>query len=308
MKHLLLFEAYQKLKTLNNSQESFLRKSVVQHGFTRRMGSWSVDYSQNPPLVNVIGDVRFQGRKTLSGVHFGKVDGDFIILRKSSGNTKFESTKGFPIEVTGKMDIFDNPFGTLKDLPTKKVGESFCAVACELKTLTGCPQEVGGDLILNGNYFRTLEGAPQIMKDDATVSVANRGGKRPLLSLEGLPPNLDPNNIETHKFYSWEDGVPEDFLRDGYREFKKTGSWIPYYIKLDAEYGDKGFYNPEFINQKLDPTVIQKFIDQTPEKALVALKPYLRKMKEDPRYSSIKFPENLEKEKDLLSDLEDVGL
>jgi hypothetical protein len=307
MKHLVLFEAYQKLKSLNNTQESFLRKSVVQHGYTHRMGSWSVDYSQDPPLVNVIGDVRISGRKTLSGVHFGKVDGDFIIYDKSSKN-KFESTKGFPIEVSGRMDLFNNSFGTLKDLPTKKVGGYFNVVSCGLETLTGCPQEVGGDLILNGNYFRTLEGAPQIMRDDAAVSVANRGGKRPLLSLEGLPPNLDPDKIETHKFYTWENGIPEDFLRDGYREFKKTGSWIPYYIKLDAEYGDDGFYNTEFIAQKLDPVEIQKIINESPEKALVALKPYLRKMKEDPKYSSIKFPEHLEKEKDLLSDLEDVGL
>ena len=307
MKHLLLFEAYQKIKSLNNSQESFLRKSVVQHGYTHRMGSWSVDYSQDPPPVNVIGDVRISERKTLSGIHFGKVDGDFIIYNKSSKN-KFESTKGFPIEVRGRMDLFNNSFETLKDLPTKKVGGYFNAASCGLKTLTGCPQEIGGDLILNGNYFRTLEGAPQIMRDDAAVHVANGGGKRPLLSLEGLPPNLDPDKIETHKFYSWENGIPEDFLRDGYREFKKTGSWIPYYIKLDAEYGDKEFYNPEFINQKLDPVVIQKFIDQSPEKALVALKPHLRKMKESPRYSSVRFPEYLEKEKDLLSDLEDIGL
>lgn len=309
MKHVLLFEAYQKLKSLNSSQESFLRKSVVKHGYAHRMGSWSVDYSQDPPLVNVIGDVRISGRKTLSGVHFGKVDGNFVIIHKSSEKNKFESTKGFPIEVSGGMNIFDNPFGTLKDLPTKKVGGDLNVVACDLKTLTGCPQEVGGNLILNGNYFRTLEGAPRTMKDDSTVSVSNGGGKRrPLLSLEGLPPNLDPDKIETHKFYSWEDGIPEDFLRDGYREFKKTGSWIPYYIKLDAEYGDKGFYNPEFIDQKLNPVGIQKFINQSPEKSLIILKPYLKMMKENPRYSSIKFPEHLEKEKDLLTDLEDIGL
>jgi len=305
MKHLVLFEAYQKLKSLNNTQESFLRKSVVQHGYPNRMGSWSVDYSQDPPLVNVIGDVRISRRKTLYGVHFGKVDGDFIVYDRSP-KKKFESTKGFPIEVSGRMYLFDNPFRTLKDLPTKKVGGYLDVVSCGLETLTGCPQEVGGNLMLSGNSFRTLEGAPQIMRDDASVSVINLMGERPLLSLEGLPPNLDPDKIETHRFYERENGIPEDFLRDGYREFKKTGSWIPYYIKLYTEYGDKGFYNTEFIDQKLDE--IQKFINKSPEKALVALKSCLRKMKEDPKYSSIKFPEHLEKEKDLLSDLEDVGL
>lgn len=314
MKHLLLFEAYQKLKTLNNSQESFLMKSVVQHGYTMRRGSWSVDYSQDPPLVNVIGDVRISGRKTLSGVHFGKVDGDFVIIHKSSDKAKFDSTKGFPIEVGGRMDLFDNSFRTLKDLPTKKVGGDFNVVSCGLKSLDGCPQEIGGNLIVNGNYFRTLEGAPQKMSDQASVQVANGGGKRVLLSLEGLPPNLDPDKIETHKFYTWENGIPQDFLRDGYREFKKIGSWIPYYIKLEAEYGNMKFdggdrlYNPEFIDQKLDPAEIQKFIDRNPEGSVIALVPLLKKMKENPRYSSIKFPEHLEKEKDLLSDLDDIGL
>lgn len=290
-------------------------KSVVQHGYTHRRGNWSVDYSQDPPLVNVFGDVRISGRKTLSGIHFGKVDGDFILSgHKPSPENKFESTKGFPIEVEGRMDIFNNPIKTLKDFPTKKVGGDFSAVSCVLKSLNGCPQEVGGNLLIGANEFRTLEGAPQIMKDNATVSVANRGGKRVLLSLEGLPPNLDPDNIETHKFYSWEKGIPQDFLRDGYREFKKTGSWIPYYIKLDAEYGNQKseqgerLYNPEFIDQKLDPAEIQKFIDQNPEGAVVALVPLLKKMKENPRYSSLRFPKGLEKEKNLLSDLDDVGL
>jgi hypothetical protein len=308
MKHLLLFEAHQKLKALNSSQDAFLRKSVVQRGWTSRMGSWSVDYSQDPPLVNVIGDVRISGRKTLSGVHFGKVDGDFTIVHKFVEKIKFESTRGLPIEVGGRMNISNNPFGTLKDLPTKKVGGDFNVVDCGLKTLTGCPQEIGGNLIASGNYFRTLEGAPQIMSNEAAVQVSNGGGRERLLSLEGLPPNLDPDKIQTRKFYDWEEGVPENFLRDGYREFKKTGSWIPYYIKLDAEYGDKEFYDSKFTSRKLDPAEIQKFIEQNPEGAVVSLVPLLKKMKDNPRYASLRFPKGLEKEKNLLSDLDDVGL
>ena len=284
-------------------------KSVVQHGYTHRRGNWSVDYSQDPPLVNVFGDVRISGRKTLSGIHFGKVDGDFILSgHKPSQENKFESTKGFPIEVEGRMDIFNNPIKTLKDFPTKKVGGDFSAISCRLKSLIGCPQEIGGDLSISSNEFRTLEGAPQIMNDDAKVKVENRGGGRILLSLEGLPPNLNPDNIQTARSYSWDNILPEDFLRDGYREFKKTGSWVPYYIKLDFEHGINRLYNPEFIDQKLDPIEIQKFIDQNPEGAVVSLIPLLKKMKDNPRYSSLRFPKGLEKEKDLLSDLDDVGL
>jgi hypothetical protein len=76
---------------------------------------------------------------------------------------------------------------------------------------------------------------------------------------------------------------------------------------LDLEYSDKEFFTEEFILEKLDPIKIQKFIDDFPEKAIVMITPWV-KTKKGSRYDGLKFPENLKGERDLLSDLGDIGL
>jgi len=270
-----------------------------------RRGSWGFDYSQDPPLVNVYGSVTIdKGRKTLSGLHFGKVTGSFRLLSQD-----FTSVKGFPIEVEGDLVIEGNPIGSLKDLPTKKVGRSFSARACGLTSLEGCPEEIRGNLSVELNSLITMEGAPKIMSDDAEVRCYSRGifGDSPLVSLEGLPPNLNPENIKAESSFPRLEEIPQDFLRDGYRTFKETGSWIPYYIKLDMEYSDKEFFTEEFILGKIDPEGTQKFINNFPEKAITLIVPWIKKRK-IPRYENLVFPDNLKDEKDLLSSLDDVGL
>jgi hypothetical protein len=288
----------------NNVQENFLYKAVHSEDGRYRRGSWSFDYSQDPPLVNVHGSVTVdKGRKTLSGLHFGKVTGSFKIYTQS-----FTSVKGFPTEVGGDLVIEGSPIGTLKDLPTKKVGGTFSARACGLTSLEGCPEEIRENLSVELNNFTTLEGAPKIMSDDSEVRCYSRGrfGDSPLVSLEGLPPNLDPEKIKATSLFPSLEEIPQNFLKDGYRLFKETGFWIPYYIKLDMEYSDKGFFTEDFILGKIDPEETQKFINKFPEKAVVMLTPWLKKRK-DPRYDNLKFLENLEDERTLLSNLGDVG-
>jgi len=306
MKHLHLFESYRKSKLVpNNTQENFLYKAVHSEEGRYRRGSWGFDYSQDPPMVNVYGSVTIdRGRKTLSGLHFGKVTGSFKLSTED-----FTSVKGFPIEVGGDLDIDGNKIESLKDLPTKKVGRTFSAIACGLTSLEGCPEEIGENLSVQVNRLVTLEGAPKIMPDDAVVTCYARAkfDDLPLVSLEGLPPNLSPENIKTKSSFPIIEKIPQDFLRDGYRMFKETGSWVPYYIKLDLDYSDKEFFTEEFILEKLDPIKIQKFINEFPEKAVAMIIPWI-KTRKGPRYDGLKFPENLKKETDLLSDLEDVGL
>ena len=306
MKHLHLFESYRKSKLVpNNAQENFLYKAVHSEDGRYRRGSWGFDYSQDPPLVNVHGSVTVdKGRKTLSGLHFGKVTGNFNL------NTQdFTSVKGFPIEVGGDLVISGNLIKSLKDLPTKRVGRAFSARGCGLTSLEGCPEEIGENLFVEMNRLTTLEGAPKIMPDDAKVNCYSRGifSDLPLVSLEGLPSNLSPENIQTESSFPSMKRLPQDFLRDGYRMFKETGSWVPYYIKLDLEYSDEGFFTEEFILEKLDPIKIQKFIDEFPEKAIVMITPWA-KTKKGSRYDGLNFPENLKGERDLLSDLGDIGL
>jgi hypothetical protein len=54
----------------------------------------------------------------------------------------------------------------------------------------------------------------------------------------------------------------------------------------------------------VDPKVLQQQIDENPEGMLVKLKGYLK----HPHLQELKWPRHLDQEKDLLSDLEDVGL
>jgi hypothetical protein len=50
--------------------------------------------------------------------------------------------------------------------------------------------------------------------------------------------------------------------------------------------------------------IMQKLVDENPEKMAVALKGVLNL----PYFKGLKWPGNLQKEVDLLSDLEDIGL
>jgi hypothetical protein len=53
---------------------------------------------------------------------------------------------------------------------------------------------------------------------------------------------------------------------------------------------------------------IQQEIDQNPEKMAVELKGVLKDLLEIPEYQNLKFPENLRREADLMSDLSGIGL
>jgi hypothetical protein len=54
----------------------------------------------------------------------------------------------------------------------------------------------------------------------------------------------------------------------------------------------------------VDPKVLQQQIDENPEMMLVKLKDVLK----HPHFQDLKWPDRLKGEKDLLSDLSDVGL
>jgi hypothetical protein len=58
------------------------------------------------------------------------------------------------------------------------------------------------------------------------------------------------------------------------------------------------------IGPLVDPAVLQQKIDEAPEEMLMKLKDHLK----HPHFQGLKWPKHLEGEKDLLSDLSDVGL
>jgi hypothetical protein len=60
----------------------------------------------------------------------------------------------------------------------------------------------------------------------------------------------------------------------------------------------------KLVSSLVDPEVLQQKIDENPEGMLVKLKGRLK----HPHFQSLRWPERLDQEKDLLSDLDGIGL
>ena len=107
--------------------------------------------------------------------------------------------------------------------------------------------------------------------------------KNPLRTLEGAPETI------AGEFDSDEIEIPE-------------GEWsLETLIRIFTTGTPK---EKQLVAPLVDPKIIQQKIDQDPEKMLIQLKGLLK----DPHFKGLKWPKHLEKEKDLLSDLSDVGL
>ena len=120
-------------------------------------------------------------------------------------------------------------------------------------------------------------GAPKIISGDF------RCAGNDLKSLEGAPRT-----------------VGGEFSSDGLKI--PEGKWSMntlIWIFLDGTTQQKKLVAP-----LVDPKVLQQQIDENPEGMLVNLKGVLK----HPHFKDLKWPERLEGEKDLLSDLSDIGL
>jgi hypothetical protein len=146
-----------------------------------------------------------------------------------------------------------------------------------LTSLTGAPQTVGGEFGCTDNKLTSLEGAPETVGGDFSC-YNNR-----LTSLAGAP--------ETVK-----GGFSSDSLKI------PKGKW-----SMDTLIGIFLTGTPQqkqLVAPLVDPKVIQQQIDENPEGMLIKLKGYLK----HPHFQGLKWPRHLDQEKDLLSDLWDVGL
>ena len=147
MKHLVDFRVFESSGSgLTQEQEEFLNECT--------RGTWT--YNSSTGLVDVVGsfDCRSELLKTLSGVKFGKVSGDFYY----EGN-QLTTLKGAPQEVGGDFDCQRNI----------------------LTSLEGAPQEVGGYFYCSGNKLTSLEGAPEKIGGDFSCDVFHleNGGWNP---------------------------------------------------------------------------------------------------------------------------------
>jgi hypothetical protein len=329
MKHLQTYKIFEAKKAigLNTKQMAFLKK-YVQDISPGRWG-WDVSYSTDPPIVNVFTSLntsQYSLRKkinSMQGIHFGKIHKDFIL-----NDIIISTYAGFPQEVGGDFIIggqskLNVP---LSDFPDVKIGGRFSLDASSVRSLVGCPEEVGS---FEAGNLKILDmiGCPKRFTNPASnwrgkkIGIHYRSSSQTLVSLEGIPDDVKLDEIEIINpgFGMPGNGSisPEDLL-DGLAEFRKIGSWIPYFIRIREKYpfnegiGVNAYENSlrmnEYLDSKINPEAVQEFINQNPIEAAVGLKGIWTKLKADPKYSGVKFPELHSKNADLLGDLSDVGL
>lgn len=120
------------------------------------------DYKINPDgSIDVFKNLQITKYALAGGklrVKFHKVDGNLILMKDAQAI--ISSLEGFPEEVTGLVGISE----------TKK-----------LKTLEGCPQKIGSDLLVGWSNLQSLKGAPE--KVNGKFSCASSK----ITTLEGAP-------------------------------------------------------------------------------------------------------------------------
>jgi hypothetical protein len=149
MKYLQTFSLFESRTpaTLTAGQEAFLNQ------YTK--GTWSVNPATG--LVDVQGTFLCfrQDLKSLAGIQFGTVTGDF-----SCSFNELTTLVGAPQTVGGNFNCSNNELTILEGAP-RTVGGNFWCNDNQLTTLEGAPQTVEGGFHCFDNRLTTLEGAPR---------------------------------------------------------------------------------------------------------------------------------------------------
>ena len=289
MKYLQNFSLFESRTSgaLTAEQEAFLD----QH--TR--GTWSVNPSAG--LVDVQGkfDCSSQGLKSLCGIRFGTVTGNF-----SCGSNQLTTLEGAPRTVEGYFYCADNKLTTLEGAPQTVKGYFSCdhnqlttlmgapqtvkgSFWCEnnqLTTLVGAPQTVGGNFMCHDNKLTTLVGAPQTVAGHFLCS------DNFLTSLEGAPQTLE----SYFRCDAFDLGLGQWNLA-GWLEVLQTGS--PEAQKLISTIIGADYWNSEISNNPIGTLLrLAAVWDGLPEQTK----------------REIKIPSNLQDDFDNFLDLERAGV
>ena len=328
MRHIKTFSLFESVQILTPEQKNFLDKYT-------KGGSWSLNPSTG--LVDLQGnfDCAREGLNDLLGIRFGKAPFKFYC----NGNN-LTSLVGAPQTVGGDFSCNENKLMTLEGAP-QTVGGSFFCLINKLTSLAGAPGTVGGRFNCSDNNLKSLVGAPQ------TVGEGFYCGNNKLTSLEGAPETVEGsfscvNNkltslvgspqivggefcCEGNELTSLE-GAPQT-VGGGFSCYKNSSltslAGAPETVKgrfsSDSLKIPKGKWSigtlmdifftgtPEekrIVSPLVDLEKIQQQVDENPEKMLVNLKDHLK----NPYLQGLKWPQHLDQEKGLLSDLGDVGL
>jgi len=266
MKHLKTYQLFESRTGLTKGQEAFLNRYTS--------GTWS--YNPATGLVDVEGDFDCseKGAKTLRGVKFGKISGDFYCFRNN-----LTSLEGAPQEVGGGFSCSGNNLTSLEGGP-QKVGGPFRCSGNKLTSLAGAPQEVGGDFNCSSNKLTSLEGAPQVVGGNFSCW----GNGNNLTSLEGAPQEVS-GDFKCDAFEL------ESFNLKGWLKVMKKGS-------------------PEA--QKLILTIFSaKELNKEIQKDPAGMIMKLKEVWNDENFKEIRdklvLPKGYQDDMDLVGDLDDVG-
>jgi hypothetical protein len=200
---------------------------------------------------------------------------DFL-TRHTRGTWSLNPSTGL-VDVEGNFDCSGRNLENFKGIQFGAVSGSFYCDSNSLTSLDGAPETVGGDFYCSSNSLTSLEGAPETVRGDFYC------GSNRLTSLEGAPKTVGGS------FSSDDLKIPK-------------GKWgLETFIHLLTTGEPK---EQKLVSSLVDPKVLQQKIDENPEGMLVKLKGRLK----HPHFQSLRWPERLDQEKDLLSDLSDVGL
>jgi hypothetical protein len=183
------------------------------------------------------------------------------------------------VDIVGDFDCSLRAYTDFGGIRFGRVSGYFDCSRNFLKTLEGSPREVGGYFDCDSNSLTTLVGAPQ------KVEWGFYCDRNDLTTLEGAPQTIGG------KFSSDLVVVPK-------------GLWsIQDLSEMYEMYKNSEGKRKDLLGTLVSPEALQKRIDSDPEKAAVELKSIVGL----PEYQCLRWPDGLQSEVDLLSDLDRIG-
>jgi hypothetical protein len=269
MKYLQTFSVFesQTSGTLTAKQKEFLNRYTT--------GTWSVNPATG--LVDVQGSFYCpnQGLKSLGGIQFGTVTGEF-----NCSHNELTILEGAPRTVGETFDCSHNQLTTLEGAPQTVKGDFLCDKN-QLTSLEGAPQTVTGSFDCRINQLTTLEGAPQTVTGNF-YCYSNK-----LTSLEGAPWTVEGTfNCDAFQL------EPGKWNPTGWLEVLRTGSLKAQKLIQTLPYLQPDWWNSEL---RLDPA-----------KSIINLKKIWH-MLPDEMKRGIKIPQSQQGEFEVLTGLSSLG-
>lgn len=214
------------------------------------------------------------------------------------------------VNVGGNFVLKDGWKEGLLGIRFGKVNGYFNVIGAGLEDPSELPREVGTHLNIDDNKFRTLEGIGAV-KESITAD------SNLLVSLEGMTKDLLGSFTPHSKFHGLAGNpVRSGFLRDDLGDvLSGQETWTGIYLSIVAgDYAIKK--DPDgsiewILKNKLSPEILGQEIKKAPEKMAVELAKVPqkhRKMLNDILDQIRDLPPRFREDKDLVTDLSDIGL